>query len=434
MQKRFRNILKSAVKRNGCSILVGTAAFMIGAGLLIGCSVSDSNRLGQSIEPDGSTEKSGSSFADSNTTGTAGLVADGGLHTGELPDQAEAETVKDPEALETVLPESTKLTFIMEGEPEEQTAYLYAGDGYSIYVPDEGWEQYKPDMWRFAYNDKIGFWVTCYEKQNLETVKKELGGTYALFPVTESDRENEMEGQIGDIITRVRLMEQAEANRVWAVFYSYPEEAIEGAGARLPVITDTFCIQRFGYADLWAFDDAADGARSNVLQFQNGLQIILPEAWIGKTMLEIAVSDPSDIKRIENRLSVYEKNNAEAHFGGELFHMFYVGKYVNDDFTFDAEQPFSIYGSKAAEIYRVLGTYRQGEQEYALIYAKYPEGGYGTDDTNVSPDDPQLRKDYQDLYALTDDVQIITDRIPGFTKCDLNDLDWIYIEGLSESE
>lgn len=437
MRKRFRNILMSAVKRNGCSVLAGAAVLMIGTGLLIGCSVSGNDQPGQSTEPVGSTEQYGNSFADSNTAGTAGLVADGGLHMSELPDPAEVEAVKDPAALETALPESMKLTFIMEGESEVQTAYLYAGDGYSIYVPEEGWEEYKSDMWRFVYNDKIGFWVTCYEKQSLEAVKKELGGTYALFPVTESGRENEMEGQIGDIITRARLMEQAEANRVWAVFYSYPEDAIEGAGARLQVITDTFCIQRFGYADLWAFDDAVARAGSNVLQFQNGLQIILPEAWMGKTVLEIAGSEPSATKHdnydTENRLSVCEKNNAEAHYGGELFHMFYVGKYVNDDFTFDAEHVFSIHGKKAAEMYRVLGTYRQNEQEYALIYAKYPEGD-DMDDMNVSPDDPQLRKDYQDLYAQMDDVQIITDRIPGFTKCGVNDLDWIYIEGLSDPE
>ena len=78
--------------------------------------------------------------------------------------------------------------------------------------------------------------------------------------------------------------------------------------------------------------------------------------------------------------------------------------------------------------------YRQDDQEYALIYAKYPEGGYSADDRNTAPDDPKLQKDYQDLYDLADDVQIITDQIPGFTRCDVHDLDWIYIEGVSEPD
>lgn len=394
MQKRFRNILRHSVKRNGFSVLVSTAVLMIGAGLLIGCSVSNKDRPSQSKVSSGSTEQTEDSFADSRNTDAGGLVTDG-----------------------------------------------YVGDGYSIYVPDDDWEQYKPDMWRSVHNDKICFWVTCYENRNLETVRNELGEVQALLPVTESGRENEMEGQIGDMITRARLIEQAEADRVWAVFYSYPEEAIEGVGARLPVITDTFSVQRSdsGYMDLWDFDDSAYEAGSNVLVFQNGLQLILPEAWLGKTMLEISASGPSDTKQgtpetvTENRLSVYEKNNAEAHYGGELFHMFYVGKHVNNDFTFDAEQPFCIYGNKAAKNYRVLGVYSQDEQEYALIYAKYPEDGYDENDRNVALDDPELQRDYQDLYALVDDVEIITDRMPGFTKCDVNDLDWLYIEGLSDS-
>lgn len=394
MQKRFRNILRHSVKRNGFSVLVSTAVLMIGAGLLIGCSASNKDRPGQSKIPDGSTEQTEDSFADRRNADAGGLVTDG-----------------------------------------------YVGDGYSIYVPDDDWEQYKPDMWRSVHNDKICFWVTCYENRNLETVRNELGEAQALLPVTESGRENEMEGQIGDMITRARLIEQAEADCVWAVFYSYPEEAIEGAGARLQVITDTFSVQRSdsGYMELWELDDSAYEAGSNVLVFQNGLQLVLPEAWLGKTMLEISASGPSDTKQgtpetvTENRLSVYEKNNAEAYYGGELFHMFYVGKHVNDDFSFDAEQPFCIYGNKAAKNYRVLGVYSQDEQEYALIYAKYPEGGYDENDRNVAPDDPELQKDYQDLYALVDDVEIITDRMPGFTKCDVKDLDWLYIEGLSDS-
>ena len=102
MQKRFRNILGRSVKQSGFFILVVTAALMIGGGLLIGCSVSEIDQPGQSTEPDGSTT----------------------VQFGNPP----------AESPEPALPESTTLTYIMEGEPEEQTAALYAGDGYYIYV------------------------------------------------------------------------------------------------------------------------------------------------------------------------------------------------------------------------------------------------------------------------------------------------------------
>lgn len=413
MQKRFRNILGYSVKRNGFYILVCTFILMIGAGILIGCSVADKDRL------DRPTEQERTAHADRSNTDIV-----------KIPES--------PETPETELPQSTTLTYIMEGEPVEETASLYVGNGYSIYVPDDEWEPYGTDRWRFVYNDRIRFWITCYEQSNLDTVKKELGDTQALIPVMESDRENEMEGQKEDIITRVRLVEQPEANCVWAVYYSYPEEAIEGAGARLPVIADTFCSADIypGYIiNLWEFNTYADEADPNVLEFQNGLRLILPQEWAGRTILEIStaghtVAAEYDSHRIENRLAVYEKNNAEANYGGQLIFLDYIRR-NQEDYTYSAESPYTIYGDKAAEMYRVLGVYRQDGQEYALIYAKYPAGGYG-DDINVSPDDPELQKDYQDLYALADNVQIITDSIPGFTKCDVNDLDWIYIEGLSD--
>lgn len=385
---------------------------MIGAGILIGCSVADKDRL------DRPTEQERTAHADRSNTDIV-----------KIPES--------PETPETELPQSTTLTYIMEGEPVEETASLYVGNGYSIYVPDDEWEPYGTDRWRFVYNDRIRFWITCYEQSNLDMVKKELGDTQALIPVMESDRENEMEGQKEDIITRVRLVEQPESNCVWAVYYSYPEEAIEGAGARLPVIADTFCSADIypGYIiNLWEFNTYADEADPNVLEFQNGLRLILPQEWASRTILEIStaghtVAAEYDSHRIENRLAVYEKNNAEANYGGQLIFLDYIRR-NQEDYTYSAESPYTIYGDKAAEIYRVLGVYRQDGQEYALIYAKYPAGGYG-DDINVSPDDPELQKDYQDLYALADNVQIITDSIPGFTKCDVNDLDWIYIEGLS---
>lgn len=49
-------------------------------------------------------------------------------------------------------------------------------------------------------------------------------------------------------------------------------------------------------------------------------------------------------------------------------------------------------------------------------------------DTFYTNEDPKLRKDFQDLYRYVDEVQVITDNIPGFTECGLEEFDWIWME------
>lgn len=66
----------------------------------------------------------------------------------------------------------------------------------------------------------------------------------------------------------------------------------------------------------------------------------------------------------------------------------------------------------------MLGTYKANGKEYALIQElptkmHYVEGN------------EELEKHYEDLYALVDKVQIITDKMPGFTKCGVDDTNWI---------
>ena len=307
---------------------------------------------------------------------------------------------------------TTILTYIIEGEPVEQTAALFTGNGYSIYVPDDDWILYGSDIWHSIYNDRIRFWVTCYADQDMSQVKRELGNSQGMLPDVESIRENEMTGQMGDLITKVRLIEQPEASHVWAVFYCYPEGAIEGAGARLPVIVDTFSASETVKNDFWNMIPSSGETNANVLQFTNGLRLILPEAWNDKIVLEKY--------DLINTLCISEKNNANAGGGGELVHLFYIG-HSEEDLTFSADNPYRFFGEDARNIHKVLGVYRTEDNEYALIYTRYSDADY----TN---EDPKLCKDFQDLYKYVDEVQVITDNMPGFTECGLEDLDWVWME------
>ncbi|MDE7266079.1 MAG: M56 family metallopeptidase [Lachnospiraceae bacterium] len=349
MKKRFRNILERSGKRSGLNILVCTLGLVIGLGFLVGCSVSESDRMA---------------------------------------------------------------AHIMEGASVEQTATLFTGSGYSIYIPDNDWISCGSNVWQSAYNDRIRFWITCFADQDISKVKRDLHFSKGMLPDTEAIREDEMTGQKEDIITRVRLIEQPEASHVWAVFYCYPEEAIESAGAILPMIVDTFSAAetvKCGFGDMIPSSGETD---ANVLQFTNGLQLILPEAWNDKIVVEEIDSTRT--------LVISEKNNAKADGGGALVNLFYVS-HSEDGLTFSADNPFQIFGEDAQKYHKVLGVYRSQDNEYALIYTRCSDAFY----TN---EDPKLRKDFQDLYKYVDEVQVITDNIPGFTECGLEDLDWIWME------
>lgn len=234
MKKRFRNLLMKGRKRNGSFMLVFTIILTIGAGMLIGCSVQKPKEdpMTESEFTGNMTESE--SIADNMTESIAG---------NSEPLNTEDQTSNDIS--------TTTLTFLLEGELEETTAKLYVGNGYSIYIPDESpysavesapvWEQTVPDTWVYAYNDRIRFYIERHENTSIADVEAELSDIHEFTADNNtSSGRIEMVKQEDNLITRVRLMESTDD--VWCIFYAYPEDAIEGAGARIPVIIDTFAV------------------------------------------------------------------------------------------------------------------------------------------------------------------------------------------------
>lgn len=78
---------------------------------------------------------------------------------------------KDAAAAETAArPEHMELEFVAEGRVESAPASLHLGDGYSIYIPDTGWnlEQEREagipeDVWESVRDDGVQVSVTCYK-------------------------------------------------------------------------------------------------------------------------------------------------------------------------------------------------------------------------------------------------------------------------------
>lgn len=153
------------------------------------------------------------------------------------------------------------------------------------------------------------------------------------------------------------------------------------------------------FEDFWNLEGEEEGA---TLTFATGLEIVFPENWSKKVMLN---KDLGPINQpFSNRLIVCEKENAKANAGGVLFSL---GFYLHEDSTYEIFQ-----------VDTVLGIYRQGDKEYALICEMPREMNYveGNED---------MKQAYEKLSSFVDEVQINTKNMPGFTECAIDDFDWI---------
>lgn len=155
-----------------------------------------------------------------------------------------------------------------------------------------------------------------------------------------------------------------------------------------------------GTEGFWKESAVSNAQEENILSYANGLQIILPKEWDG----EIVASSGDD-----NTLTVADKRNVEKGAGGVMFYLAYFEKKgVSTKYPYAIDKGFDT----------VLGTYKVNGEEYALIQELPTE-------MNYVEGDEELEKHYEYLYASVDKVQIITDKMPGFTKCGIDDLNWI---------
>lgn len=149
--------------------------------------------------------------------------------------------------------------------------------------------------------------------------------------------------------------------------------------------------------DFWKMEDSESG---NVLKFATGLEIVLPEKWVGKVVLDTDTGPEDD--PCVSTLVLSEKKNAEEQCG-VLFYL-ELTNYDKDymSYTFDT----------------VLGIYKQGDAEYVLGYLEprdlqYVEG------------DGEKKAAYEELFSLIGGVQIVTQNMEGFTPCTIDDLEWL---------
>ena len=132
--------------------------------------------------------------------------------------------------------QKTTISFIVEGLKEEVPVVLYRGNGYSIYIPVEGWQMTETDIWESVHNEKVKLQIMDYEGESVEAFQEQL--LEDGYRLTDSARKLTKYDGAGALIQNVRIF--THNSNVKGVFYSYPLEAEEGFGTRLERIINTF--------------------------------------------------------------------------------------------------------------------------------------------------------------------------------------------------
>jgi len=144
-------------------------------------------------------------------------------------------------------PADMELTFLLEGMEETVPATVYEGQGWSLYIPNEGWRLDECDRddgvfqtaWESTSNDDAELWVLSMGQRTLAEAQRWLKAEEDDFVF----REDKQGGLWGSDARDHELMEvrfHSGADALYAVVWTYPEAAVEGFGTRLSVIADTF--------------------------------------------------------------------------------------------------------------------------------------------------------------------------------------------------
>ena len=140
--------------------------------------------------------------------------------------------------------EKGELTFLLEGMEETVPVTLYTGDGYSIYIPDEGWrleedvdDRIREECWESTQRDDVELRVLHLGDMTLEEAQDWMIREEDDYRLIE-DKQGGLYGEDREAYVEIRFF--SGGGRMYAVAWKYPSEAAEGFGTRLGVLADTF--------------------------------------------------------------------------------------------------------------------------------------------------------------------------------------------------
>ena len=163
-------------------------------------------------------------------------------------EESSVETAADraPTAEELGREERMDMAFSVEGETEMVPATLYIGQGYSIYIPDEGWRLEKDvddgipeETWESTVSHDVELRVLHLGEKTLEEARAWVTAAEDDYRLIE-DKQGGLGGTDGEDRETLEVRFYPSGTQMYAVLYEYPTEAAEGFGARLEQIAGTF--------------------------------------------------------------------------------------------------------------------------------------------------------------------------------------------------
>ena len=237
MKMRFRNILSKANKKNGIILFSAILIVTMIIGTMVGCSMEQPipETLGEEISGRstvGDALLSMNAGAEGLLNLSAGAEDIPGLNTEKTDNTSDmAAAIKETQKEK----DTTVLTVMKEGMPEEIPATLYKGEGYSFYLTDDDWDNFVPNAWQAEKNNRVHFFIGNYEGLKKSQVERIL---MAQGYVVEN---GELWMQDYDIICRTICYETE--NDVWTVNFAYPwGEAEEGWLPVMRAMANTFTV------------------------------------------------------------------------------------------------------------------------------------------------------------------------------------------------
>ena len=243
MKMRFRNILSKANKKNGIILFSAILIVTMIIGTMVGCSMEQPipKALGGEISEQnmaGGALLNMSVGAEKMLNLNAGEKYIPGLNTEKTDNTSDmaAATEETQEGKDTIV-----LTVMKEGMPEEMPATLYKGEGYSLYVTDDIWNNYSPGAWQAKANEQVGFYINNYEGLNKSQVERLLTAQ----GYVEENGELWWQSFPGDdeFSRMYRTICYETENDVWTFNFSYPPgEVEEGCLPEMRAIAATFTV------------------------------------------------------------------------------------------------------------------------------------------------------------------------------------------------
>ncbi len=136
--------------------------------------------------------------------------------------------------------EHSTIAMMVEGETEKVPATLYIGQGYSIYIPDEGWTKFsEDDTWRADANERVHIQVLGKTMTSLEDARAQIFHDHSSshFEQYGEDLLIGHSDMLGETVS-VKLI-AGQKNVYYFIWRTYPDEAAEEFDAQLAAIAGT---------------------------------------------------------------------------------------------------------------------------------------------------------------------------------------------------